>query len=89
MFKDFADLLRHEGVISREQLYHARTLAQMSGVSLQMALVKLGYCTDDLAETAMADVAGIPVIELEDLVNSGRISLCPQAIWAITSYTCS
>ncbi len=78
---DFTEIFINRGSLSPDQITEARGLSQQTGMKLQDALVKLGYCTVDEVMKAIAEHNGMVAVDLTDYtVPSTVIELVPESV---------
>ncbi len=78
---DFTEVFINRGSLSPDQITEARSLSQQTGMKLQDALVKLGYCTVDEVMKAIAEHSGMVSVDLTDYtVPSTVIELVPESV---------
>ena len=78
---DFTEIFINRGSLGPDQIAEARGLSQQTGMKLQDALVKLGYCTVDEVMKAIAEHNGMVAVDLTDYtVPSTVIELVPESV---------
>jgi type IV pilus assembly protein PilB len=78
---DFTDILVRNQILGPDQLNEARTLQQQTGVKLQDALVKLGYCTSEEVSAAIAEYHGMQFINLTEVtIPQSVVELVPESV---------
>jgi hypothetical protein len=78
---DFAAVLLAREVITPEQLVEAWRIVAQTGVTLQDALVKLGYATSEQVTSAVAEFTGIEYVELTFVtVAPAVVELVPESV---------
>jgi type IV pilus assembly protein PilB len=81
MADDYLNRLIKEGVISADQLEEARDLANSLGVSVEDALVRLGYVSADDLTARQASQYGYEFVNLEALeIPRTVIELVPESV---------
>lgn len=74
-------LLVDEGLLSPEQLEEARSLATSQSQPLLGVLADRGYADDELLTHGMAQVSGVPYVNLSNsIIDQSILSLLPQDI---------
>src|SRR5579864_8664702 len=78
---DFTDILVRKGVLSKDQLEEARSLANQTGIKVQEALMKLTYATSEEVMSAIADFHKLEFINLVDVtVAQSIVELVPESV---------
>ena len=78
---DFTDVLIQRGIVGPDQIEEARQLAESTGISLQDAIVKLGYASADEVMQAIAQQLGIDYVDLSEIQIPGAIvQLIPESV---------
>jgi type IV pilus assembly protein PilB len=78
---DFTDILVRKGVLSKDQLEEARSLANQTGIKVQEALMKLTYATSDEVMSAIADFHKLEFVNLVDVtVAQSIVELVPESV---------
>jgi len=78
---DYADILVHQGIVSREQLAEAQQMAASSNTRVPEALIRLGYATGEEVTRALAKQSGLEYVELDDVVIPPAIvELVPESV---------
>jgi type IV pilus assembly protein PilB len=78
---DFTDILVRKGVLSKDQLEEARSLANQTGIKVQEALMKLTYATPEEVMSAIADFHKLEFINLVDVtVAQSIVELVPESV---------
>lgn len=78
---DIADLLLNAGLISRDAIQKAREETQRTGLTLEKALEKLGFATEEDIARARASALGLPYMDLTDyLIDQNLLKLVPEAV---------
>jgi len=73
------EIILSKGLVSQEQIGRAKEEVKKTGLSLEKALEKLGYLTEDDIVSAVADSLHIPYIDLNDyLIDSEVAKLVPE-----------
>lgn len=81
MAEDYLKQLIKEGVISQDQLEEARDLAASLGISVEDALVRLGYLTADELTQRQASQYGYEFVNLDTIeVPRTVIELVPESV---------
>jgi type IV pilus assembly protein PilB len=77
----FTDILLRQGIVSADQLAEANQLAKNTRVSVQDALVRLGYATGDEVMRAMARAHGLDYVNLAEVViPPSVVELVPESV---------
>ena len=77
----FEDILLRQGIVSADQLAEAKQLAKNTRVSIQDALVRLGYATGDEVMRAMARAHGLDYVNLTEVViPPSVVELVPESV---------
>ena len=77
----FEDILLRQGIVSADQLAEAKQLAKNTRVSVQDALVRLGYATGDEVMRAMARAHGLDYVNLTEVViPPSVVELVPESV---------
>ncbi|MBM3255759.1 MAG: type II/IV secretion system protein [Candidatus Omnitrophica bacterium] len=75
------DLLLEQGLLMQEQIDKAREETKRTGLSLEKALEKLGFVTQEDILNARAQVLGVPYIDLNNyIVDTEILKLIPEEI---------
>ncbi len=78
---NFADYLIRDGVISREQLAEAQTLAKQTRGNLSDQLIRLGYATGEEVMQAMAKEHGLEFVDLDRLtIDASVVEIVPESV---------
>lgn len=73
------EIILSKGLVSQDQVNRAKEEVKRTGLSLEKALEKLGYLTEDDVVSAVADSLHIPYIDLNDyLIDSEVAKLVPE-----------
>ncbi len=79
--REFADIMLQQGIVSREQLAEAEQLAKTAGISLQEALIRLGYATGEEICRVLAEEHGLEYVDLRDMVIPPHVvELVPESV---------
>ncbi len=79
--RDFADILLGQGIVGREQLAEAEQMSKHAGVTLQEALIRLGYATGEEIARALAEEHGLEYVNLREIViPPGVVELVPESV---------
>jgi len=77
----FEDILLRQGIVSADQLAEAKQLAKNTRVSVQDALVRLGYATGDEVMRALARAHGLDYVNLTEVViPPSVVELVPESV---------
>ncbi|MCK4463664.1 MAG: Flp pilus assembly complex ATPase component TadA, partial [Candidatus Omnitrophica bacterium] len=75
------DVLLKQGLITQEQIKKATDEKRKTGLSLEKALIKLGFVTDEDIADAIARETGIPYMDLTDyLIDPAVLKYIPESI---------
>src|SRR5436190_14784980 len=78
---DFTEIFVSRGTLGPDQIAEARNLSQQTGMKLQDALVKLGYCTIEEITKAIAEHSGMTSVDLTDFtISPSVIELVPESV---------
>ena len=78
---DFSEVLIKKGIIGPDQIAEAKGLQQQTGLKLQDALVKLGYCTMEEVMKAIAEHSGMESVDLTDAtIPPSVVELVPESV---------
>jgi len=78
---DIIDLLLKQGLIKQDQLDNAAHEVKRTGLSLENALIKLGFVTEDDLINVRAGVLGVPYMDLKDyVIDAELIKLIPESV---------
>jgi type IV pilus assembly protein PilB len=78
---DFTEIFVSRGTLGPDQIAEARNLSQQTGMKLQDALVKLGYCTTEEVMKAVAEHSGLTSVDLTDFtIAASVIELVPESV---------
>eukprot|EP00456_Euglypha_rotunda_P086693 TRINITY_DN879_c0_g1_i1.p1 TRINITY_DN879_c0_g1~~TRINITY_DN879_c0_g1_i1.p1 ORF type:complete len:565 (-),score=145.43 TRINITY_DN879_c0_g1_i1:1615-3309(-) len=81
MAEDYLKKLIREGVISKDQLAEAEDLAKSLGITVEDALVRLGYITDAEMSQRQADEYGYDVVDIASMeIPQSVIALIPESV---------
>ncbi len=79
--RDFAEILLHQRIVSREQLAEAEQLAKNANISLQEALIRLGYASGEEICRALAEEHGLEYVNLREAVIPPHVvELVPESV---------
>ena len=77
----WTQILIRQGVISQDQLVEAERMSRSGGMSVQDALVRLGYATGDEAMMAVAQEHGLDFVNLKEVViPPSVVELVPESV---------
>jgi type IV pilus assembly protein PilB len=78
---DFSDILIKKRIITADQLQEAHNVAQSTGSKLGEALLKLGYCTLEEINAAVAEFSGLKTIDLTNVsIPPSIIEMVPESV---------
>jgi type IV pilus assembly protein PilB len=78
---EILDLLLQQGLIVQEQLEKAKEESKRTGLSMERALEKLGYITQEDILNVRAQALGVPYIDLKNyIVDPEIIKLVPEEV---------
>ncbi len=78
---EILDLLLKEGLITSEQIEKAKIETKRTGLSIERALEKLGFITEEDIVRTRANALGIPYMDLESCqIDPNIIKLIPESI---------
>jgi type IV pilus assembly protein PilB len=78
---DFTDILVRRQTLSPDQLEEAAGMAKQTGIRVQEALIKLGYCTAQDVMSAIAEFHGLEFIDLNEVqIPQPVIDLVPESV---------
>src|SRR5262245_20804851 len=78
---DFTDILVRRQTLSPDQLEEAAGMAKQTGIRVQEALIKLGYCTAQDVMSAIAEFHGLEFIDLNEVqIPQPVIELVPESV---------
>ncbi len=81
MARDWLSKLVEDGIISADQLEEAEAVARSKGMSVEEALVHLGYAEDAPLAKARADFYGFGFVDLEHMeIPSAVVELVPESV---------
>ncbi len=80
-YREIVHLLLKEGIITEKMLEYARREAQMSGLNIEKALIKLELVTEEDIVKVRANALGIPYMDLSDyIVDPEIIAMVPKEV---------
>ncbi|HQP11453.1 MAG TPA: GspE/PulE family protein [Candidatus Omnitrophota bacterium] len=80
-YREVVNLLLKEGLITEKMLEYARQEAQMSGLNIEKALIKLELVTEEDIVKVRANVLGIPYMDLSDyIIDPEIIAMVPKEV---------
>ncbi len=80
--KKLVDILRNEGTVDDVRLEQARVHGIRDGISLEKALVKLGYLTEEQLARAISHQYDIPFVSLENMRIDPELARLTNASYA-------
>ena len=79
--RELVNLLLKEGLITDKMLEYARQEAQMSGLNIEKALIKLELVTEEDIVKVRANALGIPYMDLSDyIIDPEIIAMVPKEV---------
>jgi len=79
--RDTIELLLKKGLVTQNQVEQAKEEMKKTGLPLEKALEKLGYIAEEDIASAIADMLGVPYMNLADyLIDPEVIKLMPEAL---------
>ncbi|MFA5260791.1 MAG: GspE/PulE family protein [Candidatus Omnitrophota bacterium] len=80
-YREVVNLLIKEGLITEKMLEYARQEAQMSGLNIEKALIKLELVTEEDIVKVRANALGIPYMDLSDyIIDPEIIAMVPKEV---------
>lgn len=78
---DTIGLLLKQNLVTPEQVEEASSEVKRTGLSIEKAMEKLGFITEEDIVKARADALGIPYLDLEGCqIDAGLVKLIPESI---------
>jgi len=78
---DIIELLIKDGLVTKEQVEQAKEETQRTGLSLEKALAKLGFITEENIASSRAGALGVPYMDLTDyLIDAALVKLLPENV---------
>lgn len=78
--RDIIDILLKKGIIAQDQIEEARKEIQKTGLSIDKALIRLGYVSEDDIAKTIASEMGVPYMDIKGyIVDPDVIKLIPEA----------
>lgn len=76
---EVADLLLNQGLITASQLNNAKDEVKRTGLSIERAIEKLGYLSEDDIANVRASALGVPFMDLTDyIIDTDLLQLIPE-----------
>src|SRR4051812_24958596 len=78
---DFSDILVKKQILSADQVQEAMSVAQTGSTKLPEALIKLGYCTPEEINKAIAEHSGLKLVDLTGVtIPASIIEMVPESV---------